>query len=576
MTSSSTTTDANPPDGVSADAWAKIGAKRNGTGWHIHERSSDGEVIGTATRLDDGRKLMVKGSHRGLTMAWPLDAYAGATCDDPILIVEGATDTATGIALGFDTIGRPSATGGAEHLKVLCKARHVAIIGENDSGAGKAGAEKIANVLHPVVASVRVLFPPDSAKDLREWANAPAGVDRDELLHLIDREPLWQPKPDPNARKQRRLIVRRGDSINEEKPEDLWPRRIPRGGITIAFSRPGGGKSTMAASLTGIITTGRNWPDGTPCARGTVIYVKGEGSDTAIRERMDAAGADPSRYFLIGRADDNDAMIDLANDVDHLREVIRDDTAAIIVDTLDSTFPSMRMIDNANIRRCLWPLQKLAENRGLAVIILAHTNKGQYADPLDRLSGGRAIGGAARAIWYLGKSDPDSDEHHMAAVKCNDFIPADSMAYRIDGAGADRPGYITWLGGSGVSAWDLDGPRKSADHGDKAEACQLWLHNLLANGPVTVAEVTRLAANEGHGGKVMRRARATLEVKSVAQKGTKPPVYWMCLPGQYPQPKGGTPLQTPKGVRSDSGSEIDLTPPEGLAVGTTLEVGVRP
>lgn len=176
--------------GVSATSLQALGATRKDVAWTFPERDAEGQIIGTARRLDDGRKLMVTGSKRGLTMAWPLDSFAGSSVDEPILIVEGASDTAAGMDLGFVTIGRPSATGGLQYLRRLLRDRHVALVGEND-GVGRQGAEQIASGLVESAASVRILYPPACAKDLREWYTAPVGCNREELLSLIRRcEPI--------------------------------------------------------------------------------------------------------------------------------------------------------------------------------------------------------------------------------------------------------------------------------------------------------------------------------------------------------------------------------------------------
>ena len=71
---------------------------------------------------------MVAGSKRGLTMAWPIRSFAGSSLNEPILIVEGASDTAAGMDLGFAAIGRPSAAGGLNYLRSLLRDRHVVIV----------------------------------------------------------------------------------------------------------------------------------------------------------------------------------------------------------------------------------------------------------------------------------------------------------------------------------------------------------------------------------------------------------------------------------------------------------------
>jgi hypothetical protein len=352
--------------------------------------------------------------------------------------------------------------------------------------------------------------------------------------------------------KERRLLMRRGTDINDERSGYLWQRRVPRGGLSVIFSRPGAGKSTIAADMVSRVTRGMDWPDGTPCEPGHAFYVKGEGTDGSIQARMKLAGADPARYDLISCADtggSNDSpMLDLAGEDGALLAGAiqrQGDVRLVVIDTLDSLYPSMRAIDNANIRKQLWPMQDIAEHYDLAIVILAHTNKGDHADPLNRLSGGRAIGGAARAVWYLGQEDRESDTYYMASAKVNDFKPAQTIAYSIVGTGTDTPGSIRWGDLSEVSAWDLDNPPKNNNTG-KAEACEAWLRDQLAEGPAESARIKREASVMGYGDHVLRKARQSLEAKTIAAKGSVPPTFYVCLPGQKP------PDPTPKDQEADA------------------------
>jgi len=466
--------------------------------------------------------------------------------DSFIFIVEGEKDVDRLIAAGLIATTNPFGAGnwldkdGNPRLDdTALHDCHVVIIPDNHK-CGLDHASDVANRLHGKAATVRVLELPNlpDKGDVSDWLDA--GGDPEDLVHMAEAAPLWTPNtPDQKIEKGniRRLLMRRGDTIDDERTRYLWKRRITLGSLTVIFSRPGYGKSTLGADLTAHITTGKAWPDGSACPQGTVLYFKGEGTDASIRDRMKLAGADPKRYHLIGRTDDDDAaMIDLAVDVPLIDDALNEhpDTKLLIVDTLDSLFPSMRMIDNAHIRRCLWALQELAEKHGLAVVIFAHTNKGGYADPLDRLSGGRAIGGAARSVWYLGKTDPKAPECYIASVKVNDFAPGKTLEYQIVSSGPDMPGVIRWGGEADVSAWDLDKPPKASERGEKAEQCQIWLADRLANGPIPTATITREAIQLDYGDHVMGKARAELGVESKAAKGQRPPVYYMCLPGQVP------------------------------------------
>lgn len=107
-----------------------------------------------------------------------------ASSDLPVLVVEGQTDTAAGMDLGFVTVGKPSAQGGLKMLTQLLHGRTVAVIGENDSGAGKAGMEKTFESLKPTCPKLVKVMPPTEFKDLRDWRRK-TGLTQEQLLAAI-------------------------------------------------------------------------------------------------------------------------------------------------------------------------------------------------------------------------------------------------------------------------------------------------------------------------------------------------------------------------------------------------------
>jgi hypothetical protein len=123
---------------------------------------ADGGVIGIRRRFLTGSKCSVRGSRSGLFV--PTSPEDG----NRLLICEGATDTGAALDLGFDAIGRPSCNSGIEMIARVARGRNeVVIVGDNDH-AGRRGAAKLADalVLH---CSVKVIYPPEGAKDLRQW-----------------------------------------------------------------------------------------------------------------------------------------------------------------------------------------------------------------------------------------------------------------------------------------------------------------------------------------------------------------------------------------------------------------------
>ncbi|MBE3119586.1 MAG: hypothetical protein IMZ50_12640 [Candidatus Atribacteria bacterium] len=101
----------------------------------------------------------------------------------PILIVEGASDVAAALDLGFVAVGKPSASGGLDLLSQLVAGRPVVVLGENDSGAGRVGMEKTFETVRTQVASVVKLMPPEGTKDLRAWVQQ--GLTESMLLEAI-------------------------------------------------------------------------------------------------------------------------------------------------------------------------------------------------------------------------------------------------------------------------------------------------------------------------------------------------------------------------------------------------------
>lgn len=90
---------------------------------------------------------------------------------DPIVVVEGYSDTAAAMDLEFVAVGRPSAAGGQSMLPALLRGRDIIIVGDNDAGAGQQGLDATFLTLKNICKSVIKVLPPSQYKDLRDWKN---------------------------------------------------------------------------------------------------------------------------------------------------------------------------------------------------------------------------------------------------------------------------------------------------------------------------------------------------------------------------------------------------------------------
>lgn len=134
-----------------------------------------GKICGIRTRYKNGDKMSIKGSRSGL--------FLPTVHDDTLepLIVEGPTDAAAAMMLGFEPIGRPQCLGTEEAIVRTCKRfgyKRVTICADNDShGAGMRGALSLSRMLKVSGISTRVVLA-CGHKDLREAVSN--GVTRQE------------------------------------------------------------------------------------------------------------------------------------------------------------------------------------------------------------------------------------------------------------------------------------------------------------------------------------------------------------------------------------------------------------
>lgn len=187
----------NVPPGTAVHGWLAIGGARVEGGWRYPERNAQGERIGTITRWDapaEGcpRYTAAKGGKRGLIFpADGLPAYSGTSLRDPIVVAEGASDTACLYTLAFTAVGVPMAGQAAGELASLLQDRHVVLIGDNDR-AGQQSISTLSATLIGVCASVRFAFPPEGHKDVRSWV-ADGGAGDADITRLIEEAEPYAP-----------------------------------------------------------------------------------------------------------------------------------------------------------------------------------------------------------------------------------------------------------------------------------------------------------------------------------------------------------------------------------------------
>lgn len=163
--------------GVSVNSLKRLKTGWDGEAYTFPMSNAEGMTIGIRRRFPNGYKCSVTGSRTGLFIPSKLSV------NGPLLIVEGESDMAAALDLGFDAIGRPNCNSKVEMTAKAARGREeIVIIGDNDS-VGKNGAEKLAEALVLYYQSVKIVYPPDSIKDLRQWLQA--GLNAVSLQEII-------------------------------------------------------------------------------------------------------------------------------------------------------------------------------------------------------------------------------------------------------------------------------------------------------------------------------------------------------------------------------------------------------
>jgi hypothetical protein len=304
----------------------------------------------------------------------------------------------------------------------------------------------------------------------------------------------------------------------ELKPiEWLWPGRIPANAITVLAGDPGLGKSLLTVDLAAQLTRGLLAP-----RPSNVVMLTAEDSLAhVVRPRLEVANADIERvHFGSIERDGIETSILLPDDVEDLAKLVCEKQAKLVV--ID---PLMAHLSGAidswkdqKVRQALSPLHRMAEHAGTAVLVVAHLNKGQSTDPLQRLGGSIGIPAAARSVLLLGRDpeDADGDRRVLAHAKSNVGPLAPSLAFaiaQVELAGSIEAARITEVGTSPHWAADLLASEQPMRGARLAEATA-FLERELMQGPKPARELTETAGQLGITEQTLKRARSELGVES--------------------------------------------------------------
>jgi putative DNA primase/helicase len=195
------------------------------------------------------------------------------------------------------------------------------------------------------------------------------------------------------------------------------------------------GKSTLMMKIASIVTNGDNWPFSEDQAeKGSVVWITGEESiDQILKPRSVAAGCDASKLYFVesvaraSRSADGknvvaDEVMRMSQDAKQLLGLKKSlpDLRLVVVDPISAFLDAADSHRESDVRQIFLPWIQAAEEAEIAIIFVAHFNKGSGGNIRDKLSGSSAIRNAVRSVFVM-MDDPDDIRNKLFLVDKNNL-----------------------------------------------------------------------------------------------------------------------------------------------------------
>jgi hypothetical protein len=246
----------------------------------------------------------------------------------------------------------------------------------------------------------------DPARLIRILKGESANGQHDHTPHPDDGPPMDEPfDGDPHSdTSPGPVIITAADLMRKEFPEPRWavPGIFPEG-MTLLVGSPKLGKSWLGLNVAVAIALGGRAVGKIPVDQGDVLYLALEDTERRLQERLETTlqgHAAPSSLHI------TTAWPTLADGgMAHLRAWLASHPGArlVIIDTFQKIRGPVGTNQNlyAGDYSAAGEIKRVADQYGVAVVLVHHTRKAEAADPLDMVSGTNGLAGAVDTICVL-------------------------------------------------------------------------------------------------------------------------------------------------------------------------------
>ncbi|HMP75790.1 MAG TPA: AAA family ATPase [Kiritimatiellia bacterium] len=328
------------------------------------------------------------------------EVRAAVANGETVFVVEGERDADALAALGLCSTCNAGGAGKwkPEYTATLHGA-HVVIIPDRDE-PGRKHAALVQRELAGEAASVRVVELPDRdgqrVKDAADFVSA--GGSLSELLAIVEAEPE-ESKP--------RLTSMSASALYDlDMPEPVWivPGLLTQG-ATLLCSKPKVGKSWMALQLACAVADGGLFLSKYRCPKHDALYLALEDTPRRLKDRLARmlhGQRPPAGLHLVTDAPRMPSGLELLERELDAAPGVR----LVIVDTLQRFRPPSGFRSGAyeGDYDALTPLKRMADTRGMALLIVHHVRKAGADDVFDTVSGTNGLTGAVDSTFILNRN----------------------------------------------------------------------------------------------------------------------------------------------------------------------------
>jgi len=371
----------------------------------------------------------------------------GIIKEEVVFITEGEKDADTLAGKGYTaTTNFDGAGKWSPEYNQYFKDKLVYIVGDNDN-PGRKHVELVFDNIKPIAGSVQIVQIPEPYKDVSDYFAAGGTVDgfNKLVLDAMDAIPAgWSDAAagsvtdDGPSGIVTPISLLSCANIQTADIDWLWPNRIPLGMFSLIVGDPGIGKSFLSTYLASVITTGRDWADGSKSQDGSVfLFADEDDFSRVVVPRLVTNGADIRRVFCLNTLIGENTLFDVGDSTHlaRLEQAIEQvgDCRLILFDPITAYLGGCNANSNSEVRMALSGLVRMAQKRVVTMLGISHLNKKAELDAMYRALGSMGFVAQARAVWGVvkDKADETGETRIFSPIKTNLSIKVKGLSYMI-------------------------------------------------------------------------------------------------------------------------------------------------